>query len=138
METSEQRFYVATDQTGSPIALFDSNGNVIKEVRRTPFGRVEKDSNPDFYLPVDFHGGILDPNTGLLYLHKRLYDPQVGQWMTPAWEQLANQFTTPTDVFIYRFNNNDPINPARNMSYMTGKLSLVNRLFVCLSIVHLF
>ncbi|KAK6625770.1 hypothetical protein RUM43_006069 [Polyplax serrata] len=121
VETSEQRFYVASDQNGSPLALFDTNGNIIKEVRRTPFGKVLKDSNPDFYLPVDFHGGLLDPNTGLVYLKKRWYDPTVGQWMTPAWEELANQLTTPTDVFIYRFSNNDPINPRNpnNITYMT-------------------
>ncbi|XP_063233060.1 LOW QUALITY PROTEIN: teneurin-m [Bacillus rossius redtenbacheri] len=119
VETSEQRFYVASDQNGSPLALFDTNGNIIKEIRRTPFGKVTKDSNPDFYLPVDFHGGLLDPNTGLVYLDKRLYDPTVGQWMTPAWEELANQLTAPTDVFIYRFQNNDPINPKSNVTYMT-------------------
>ncbi|XP_021940923.1 teneurin-m isoform X3 [Zootermopsis nevadensis] len=119
VETSEQRFYVASDPNGSPLALFDTNGNIIKEIHRTPFGKVTKDSNPDFYLPVDFHGGLLDPNTGLVYLSKRLYDPVVGQWMTPAWEELANQLTTPTDVFIYRFNNNDPINRRHNITYMT-------------------
>jgi hypothetical protein len=40
--------------------------------------------------------------------------------MTPAWEKLAKQLTTPTDVFIYRFNNNDPINRRHNITYMTG------------------
>jgi len=34
VETSEQRFYVACDQNGSPLALFDINGNIIKEVRK--------------------------------------------------------------------------------------------------------
>lgn len=120
VETAEQRFYVASDQNGSPLALFDINGNLIKEIRRTPFGSVVLDTNPDFYLPVDFHGGIMDPNTRLLYLNKRLYDPVVGQWMTPAWEQLATKLTTPTDVFIYRFHNNDPINPQRPINYMTN------------------
>ncbi|PNF20246.1 Teneurin-m [Cryptotermes secundus] len=119
VETSEQRCYVASDPNGSPLALFDTNGNIVKEIRRTPFGKVTKDSKPDFYIPVDFHGGLLDPNTGLVYLNKRLYDPVVGQWMTPAWEELANQLTTPTDVFIYRFNNNDPINRRHNITYMT-------------------
>ncbi|XP_026674472.1 teneurin-m isoform X7 [Ceratina calcarata] len=119
VETSEQRFYVATDQNGSPLVLFDTNGNVIKEMRRTPFGKIIKDTNPDFYLPIDFHGGLLDPNTKLVYLNKRLYDPTVGQWMTPAWEQMANELTTPTDIFIYRFRNNDPINFKQNVEYMT-------------------
>ncbi|KOC67559.1 Teneurin-3 [Habropoda laboriosa] len=119
VETSEQRFYVATDQNGSPLALFDTNGNLIKEMRRTPFGKIIKDTNPDFYLPIDFHGGLLDPNTKLVYLSKRLYDPTVGQWMTPAWEQMANGLTIPTDIFIYRFRNNDPINFKQNVEYMT-------------------
>lgn len=123
VETSEQRFYVAADQNASPLALFDINGNLIKEIRRTPFGSIVLDTNPDFYLPVDFHGGIYDPNTKLVYLNKRLYDPVVGQWMTPAWEQLATKLTTPTDVFIYRFHNNDPINPKTNVNYMTDLYS---------------
>ncbi|KAJ8911461.1 hypothetical protein NQ315_013565 [Exocentrus adspersus] len=120
VETSEQRFYVASDQNGSPLALFDINGNLIKEIRRTPFGNIILDTNPDFYLPVDFHGGILDPNTKLIYINKRLYDPAVGQWMTPNWEKLATKLTTPTDVFIYRFHNNDPINSKLSINYMTN------------------
>ncbi|KAG5882426.1 hypothetical protein JTB14_007052 [Gonioctena quinquepunctata] len=123
VETSEQRFYVASDQNGSPLALFDINGNLIKEIRRTPFGNVLLDTNPDFYLPVDFQGGILDPNTKLIYLNKRLYDPVVGQWMTPVWENLATKLTTPTDVFIYRFHNNDPINSKLSINYMTNLYS---------------
>ncbi|CAL7949137.1 unnamed protein product [Xylocopa violacea] len=119
VETSEQRFYVATDQNGSPLALFDINGNLIKEMRRTPFGKIIKDTNPDFYLPIDFHGGLVDPNTKLVYLNKRLYDPTVGQWMTPAWEQMANELNTPMDIFIYRFRNNDPINFKQSVDYMT-------------------
>ncbi|XP_066154380.1 teneurin-m isoform X3 [Euwallacea fornicatus] len=120
VETLEQRFYVASDQNGSPLALFDINGNLIKEVRRTPFGNIILDSNPDFYLPVDFHGGIYDPNTKLVYIKKRFYDPIVGQWVTPAWEKLASKLTTPTDIFIYRFQNNDPINSKLSTRYMTG------------------
>ncbi|XP_046748396.1 teneurin-m isoform X1 [Diprion similis] len=123
VETSEQRFYVASDQNGSPLALFDTNGNLIKEMGRTPFGKIIKDTNPDFYLPIDFHGGLLDPNTRLVYLNKRLYDPAVGQWMTPAWEQMANELTTPTDIFIYRFRNNDPINSKQTVEYMTDLAS---------------
>ncbi|KAI5732577.1 hypothetical protein M8J76_001881 [Diaphorina citri] len=121
VETTEQRFYVASDQNGSPLALFDTNGNIIKEIRRTPFGKVILDSNPDFYLPIDFQKGIPDPYTGLLYINKRWYDPGVGQWMTPEWERLANELTAPTDVFIYRFHNNDPINPQSSqvINYMT-------------------
>uniref|UniRef100_A0AAG5DMP4 Teneurin-2 n=1 Tax=Anopheles atroparvus TaxID=41427 RepID=A0AAG5DMP4_ANOAO len=110
IETGEQRYYVATDQNGSPIALFDVGGTIVKEVRRTPFGKIVKDTNPALFVPIDFHGGLLDPNTRLVYMERRLYDTGVGQWMTPAWEQLATEMRHPTDVFIYRFHNNDPVN----------------------------
>ncbi|GJQ83081.1 hypothetical protein Trydic_g20093 [Trypoxylus dichotomus] len=123
VEQNEQRYYVASDQNGSPLAFFDVNGSQLKEIRRNPFGGIISDTNPGFYVAIDFHGGIYDPNTKLIYLHKRLYDPIVGQWMTPAWEQLATKLTTPTDVFIYRFQNNDPINPKSEVKYMTDLYS---------------
>ncbi|XP_043063384.1 teneurin-m isoform X2 [Drosophila ficusphila] len=118
LEHEEQRYYVATDQNGSPLAFFDQNGGVVKEMKRTPFGRVIKDTKPDFFVPVDFHGGLIDPHTKLVYTEQRQYDPHVGQWMTPLWETLATEMSHPTDVFIYRYHNNDPVNPNRPQNYM--------------------
>jgi RHS repeat-associated protein len=139
IETSDKRYYVATDQNGSPVAVFDTTGVLIKQITRTPFGKVIKDTNPKLFIPVDFHGGLLDPHTGLVYLRRRLYDPVVGQWMTPAWEELANKLTTPTDVFIYRFNNNDPINKGGPVTYMSGKkiINIKNKLKPLLLIIVL-
>ncbi|XP_055383652.1 teneurin-m isoform X3 [Condylostylus longicornis] len=117
-DSEQQRFYVACDQNGSPLAFFNIEGKIIKEMKRTPFGKIIKDTNPSLFVPVDFHGGILDPVTGLVYVENRLYDPTVGQWMTPLWETLATEMSLPTDVFIYRFHNNDPINPKNPMQYM--------------------
>uniref|UniRef100_T1GEJ9 Uncharacterized protein n=1 Tax=Megaselia scalaris TaxID=36166 RepID=T1GEJ9_MEGSC len=118
IEDGDQRFYVATDQNGSPLALFDVNGAVVKEIKRTPFGKVIKDTNPDFYVPIGFHGGLVDPHTKLVYMENRLYDPSVGQWMTPQWDTLVTEMSLPTDVFIYRFHNNDPVNLKEPMKYM--------------------
>ncbi|KAH8270589.1 hypothetical protein KR018_012078 [Drosophila ironensis] len=118
LEHAEHRYYVATDQNGSPLAFFDLNGGIVKELKRTPFGRIIKDTKPDFFVPVDFHGGLIDPHTKLIYTEQRQYDPHVGQWMTPLWETLATEMSHPTDVFIYRYHNNDPINPNRPQNYM--------------------
>nr|XP_017036557.1 teneurin-m isoform X1 [Drosophila kikkawai] len=118
LEHADQRFYVATDQNGSPLAFFDLNGGIVKELKRTPFGRIIKDTKPDFFVPVDFHGGLIDPHTKLVYTEQRQYDPHVGQWMTPLWETLATEMSHPTDVFIYRYHNNDPINPNKPQNYM--------------------
>lgn len=117
------RYYVACDQNASPLVLFDTEGNIVKEIRRSPFGHVKSDSNVNFYVAVGFQGSVPDTHTGLLYLNKRWYDPFIGQWMTPNWEKLANKMTAPTDIFIYRFHNNDPINTLKSqgINYMTGK-----------------
>ena len=66
METSSEagRLFVAADHLGSPVALFDSAGNLAKEISRSPFGRVVADSNPGLDLPVGFAGGIVDQYTG--------------------------------------------------------------------------
>uniref|UniRef100_A0A182FTN0 Teneurin-2 n=1 Tax=Anopheles albimanus TaxID=7167 RepID=A0A182FTN0_ANOAL len=128
IETGEQRYYVATDQNGSPIALFDVNGGIVKEIRRTPFGKIVKDTNPGLFVPIDFHGGLLDPNTRLVYMEQRLYDTGVGQWMTPAWEQMATEMRHPTDVFIYRFHNNDPINRRESVDGGGGAGQYMNDL----------
>ncbi|XP_044314730.1 teneurin-m isoform X1 [Drosophila rhopaloa] len=118
LEHEEQRYYVATDQNGSPLAFIDLNGGIVKEMKRTPFGRIIKDTKPDFFVPIDFHGGLIDPHTKLVYTEQRQYDPHVGQWMTPLWETLATEMSHPTDVFIYRYHNNDPVNPNRPQNYM--------------------
>ncbi|XP_039230242.1 teneurin-m isoform X2 [Drosophila yakuba] len=118
LEHEDQRYYVATDQNGSPLAFFDQNGGIVKEMKRTPFGRIIKDTKPDFFVPIDFHGGLIDPHTKLVYTEQRQYDPHVGQWMTPLWETLATEMSHPTDVFIYRYHNNDPINPNTPQNYM--------------------
>ena len=39
-------FYVATDQVGSPRAVSDSSGNVVKMIEYDSYGNLLSDSNP--------------------------------------------------------------------------------------------
>lgn len=120
MDTPESRYYIGTDQLGSPIAVFDSKGRLVKEVSRSPYGQVIRDTNPSMDLCIDFAGGLIDQYTHLVHMHGRVYDPVLGQWMTPSWRKVATpgSMGTPYDVFNYRFFNNDPINLNRQAKQM--------------------
>lgn len=57
------KYYVATDQCGTPVMIFNQYGEGIREIMRSPYGHIVYDSNPYLYLPIDFCGGILDQVT---------------------------------------------------------------------------
>lgn len=46
----------------------------------------------------------------------KVYDPLVGLWMTPNWENTIDRIETPTKLHQYRFNGNDPINYGKDRS----------------------
>jgi RHS repeat-associated protein len=74
-------------------------------------------------LPVDFNGGLLDEHTRLVHYGDRVYDPLLGQWMVPAWEQLGGDqgITSPFQLFVYRYMNNNPINRHQDMAKFQGE-----------------
>ncbi|XP_033329180.2 teneurin-a transmembrane protein isoform X3 [Megalopta genalis] len=104
------KYYIATDQCGTPIMIFSQYGEGIREIMRSPYGHIVYDSNPYLYLPVDFCGGLLDKVTSLVHMpNGKVYDPLIGQWMSPLWENVLDRVDTPTHLHLYRFNGNDPI-----------------------------
>jgi YD repeat-containing protein len=125
LDTVEERFYIGADQIGSPVAIFDKSGRLVKEIARSPFGRIVKDSNPSLDVPLGFGGGLLDQYTHLVHFGDRVFDPVVGQWMTPAWEKLAAlaDMRSPFDLFSYRLKHNSPVAAASSAepSLMNGK-----------------
>ncbi|XP_068237244.1 teneurin-a [Palaemon carinicauda] len=105
------KYYIATDECGTPVMVFNQYGEVVREMTRSPYGHIMYDSNPYLYLPVDFCGGLLETRTELVHMPKgRIYDPLIGQWLWPSWEDVANNLLTPSKLSLYRYNGNDPIN----------------------------
>ncbi|XP_038105737.1 teneurin-a isoform X4 [Culex quinquefasciatus] len=105
------KYYIATDQCGTPVMMFNQYGEGIREIMRSPYGHIVYDSNPYLYMPIDFCGGILDQVTSLVHMpNGKVYDPLIGQWMTPNWENVDQRISNPTRLHLYRFNGNDPIN----------------------------
>lgn len=119
MQQGNNKYYVASDHLGTPLALFNSEGKLVKKVFRTPFGKVISDSNPDFFLPVDFQGGLRDPLTQLVHYGSRVYDPLCAQWLTPNWEDVPQLLKKPYNIHLYRFHGNDPINQANIERHLT-------------------
>ena len=126
VEVADNRFYIGTDDAGSPVAVFDTRGNLVKQVKRTPFGRTMHDSNPNIDLPIDFLGGLLQAHTRLVHYGDRVYDPVLGQWMTPSWEEATHDIQSPFDLFVYRFMNNNPINRHQDFVRFQGILIFTN------------
>ncbi|XP_069941027.1 teneurin-a isoform X3 [Cherax quadricarinatus] len=105
------KYYIATDECGTPVMVFNKYGEVVREMMRSPYGHIMYDSNPYLYLPVDYCGGLLETRTELVHMPRgRIYDPLIGQWLSPAWEDVLNNILTPGKLSLYRFNGNDPIN----------------------------
>lgn len=85
-ERGGKRFYVGADQVGTPEAVFDAEGKLLRSIERDAFGIVRKDSaptHPEAAVPlaVGYAGGLADPVTGLVRFGARDYDPRTGRFL---------------------------------------------------------
>ncbi|KAL7886277.1 hypothetical protein AOLI_G00065720 [Acnodon oligacanthus] len=107
--SSGAEFYISCDNTGTPVAVFGSDGALLKQVHYTAYGEIYSDSNPDLQLVLGFHGGLHDPITKLIHFGTRDYDIMSGRWTAPdvtVWERMNKD---PAPFNLYMFRNNDPI-----------------------------
>uniref|UniRef100_H3CII2 Teneurin transmembrane protein 3 n=1 Tax=Tetraodon nigroviridis TaxID=99883 RepID=H3CII2_TETNG len=118
--SSGDEFYIACDNTGTPLAVFSNNGLLLKQVMYTAYGEVYFDSNPDFVLVIGFHGGLYDPLTRLLHFGEKDYDISAGRWTTPdisIWTRVAKD---PQPFNLYMFRGNNPISKVHQIKdYVT-------------------
>jgi len=93
-----------SDRRGSPRLIIDTgSGAIVQQIDYDEFGRVLEDSNPGFQ-PFGFGGGLSDPQTGLVRLHARDYDPETGHFTTPD----PVGYAAGTNLYLYV--SGDPIN----------------------------
>lgn len=72
--------YLHTDRLGSVRALTNTTGIVTGTTNYTPYGQTINPTGAT--SPLGFNGQYTDPETGLIYLRARYYDPQNGQFLT--------------------------------------------------------
>ena len=75
-------FYLYDRAGGNPVALCDSAGQVLARWEYGIFGEAVADSGGR-EGPRGFRGGCREPETGLVYLNGRYYDPAIGRFLTP-------------------------------------------------------
>eukprot|EP00061_Rhincodon_typus_P018357 g47504.t1 len=118
--SSGDEFYVACDNTGTPLAVFSGNGLMIKQISYTAYGEIYMDTNPAFQLIVGYHGGLYDPLTKLVHFGRRDYDVLSGRWTAPdhdVWNHLSDSLVP---FNLYMFKNNNPVSNMQDIKcYMT-------------------
>ncbi|CAB4065037.1 unnamed protein product [Lepeophtheirus salmonis] len=72
-KTPDITYYIGSDSRGSPIYVFDSSGKLVKEISRSPFGKIQHDSDITLDLHVDFSGGLVDQYTKLVHFGSRVF-----------------------------------------------------------------
>lgn len=99
------RRYVATDQVGTPYALFDDVGTLVERIDLGPWGEYLGDDDWSTLADVvGFAGGIPDPLTGLVRFGARDYDPTSGRWTARDPSLFAG------GANLYGYVANDPVN----------------------------
>jgi RHS repeat-associated protein len=105
LERGGARFYVATDNVGTPRLVTDSTGQALKVLEFGSFGDPKSDSNPSFDLPIGFGGGLADALTGLVRFGLRDYDPVAGRWTARDPVRFAGGQGN-----LFGYVSNDPVN----------------------------
>ena len=96
--------YVYTDPNGTPLAEADAHGNITKTYDYTPYGVVALGTSPN---GPGYTGHVNDPETNLVYMQGRYYDPATGRFL--SIDPVAPK---PSDGFgfnRYNYAKNNPI-----------------------------
>ena len=96
--------YVYTDPQGTPLAEADASGNITATFDYTPYGTTALGNAPN---GPGYTGHVNDPETNLVYMQARYYDPATGRF-------LSVDPVTPTPASTlnfsrYAYANNNPI-----------------------------
>ena len=101
-EISGNRYYLCYDQVGSLRLVTDDSGNVQRQIDYDAFGYEINDTNPGFWTPFGFAGGLFDRDTGLVHFGFRDYDPDIGRWTAKDPLLFAG---SETDLYGYCLND---------------------------------
>ena len=125
LDTPNGRYYVATDVSGTPLAYFDENASQIYRQRWSSFGKLIESMGDKIWIGVGPWGHFQEPETGIVIIRGNAYHPRMMQWLAPQWQSIAKTPREVTDIYVYRFRNNNPINYENDvLASVHGKFEL--------------
>ncbi|HEV3006107.1 MAG TPA: RHS repeat-associated core domain-containing protein, partial [Pirellulales bacterium] len=75
-------YFDLADPQGTLRDVVDANGNVVDHLTFNSFGQTAYESSSTTHHWAGFAGGHMDPDTGLVQLGARWYNPASGRWIS--------------------------------------------------------
>ena len=100
---NEKTYFIVSDYNGTPLEIFDELGESINRIQRSPWGLILDEKNPNFILPIGFHGEL--ESHGIVLFNRRPYDTHLNQWMTPDLDEIIKnpeEWKDVTKIHPYR------------------------------------
>ncbi|WP_168170394.1 RHS repeat-associated core domain-containing protein [Rhodanobacter sp. C03] len=131
--------YVYTDPQGTPLAEANASGTITATFDYAPYGSIALGTAPN---GPGYTGHVNDPESGLVYMQARYYDPLVGRFLSvdPHLPKNAQLFS----FNRYAYANNNPIlnqDPDGNFpgpTYMLDWFHQLTDLLVVQPVVHTY
>ena len=101
--------YIHTDVLGSPVVRTNTQGQEVVRTRYEPYGAVAGGSAPGPTAGVGlvgFTGHVQDPETELVYMQQRYYDPVAGRFLSV--DPVTTDAATGSSFNRYVYGNNNP------------------------------
>ncbi|TDR37865.1 RHS repeat-associated protein [Tahibacter aquaticus] len=95
--------YHHTDALGSPVAVTNTSGQVVRQNDYEPYGAVIGQPG---YSGIGYGGHVMDGATGLTYMQQRYYDQGVGRFLSV--DPVSADTATGSNFNRYRYAANNP------------------------------
>lgn len=102
-----QTQYVHTDALGSPVAHTNASGGLMNRTRFEPYGFTAAGTKPGPNTSsIGFTGHVNDPETDLVYMQQRYYDPIAGRFLSV--DPIVTDADSGKGFGRYTYVNNNP------------------------------